>query len=73
MRSTPVIVILLGIIVVLSGLTFALQGLGIVGPQSSFMFNSQSWIIQGGGVMVLGLVMILIGVWLWRRRGPAPA
>jgi len=55
-----------GVLLALAGFTFTLQGLGIVGPQSSFMYGSTNWIVQGIAVFVVGLLIILAGV----RMGP---
>jgi len=40
----------------LAGFVFVLQGMGIVGPDSSFMFNNPTWIYQGVAVMAVGLL-----------------
>ena len=56
-----------GILLALAGGTFALQGLGVVGPASSFMYQSTTWIYDGLLVFVVGLVLIVGG--LWKRRG----
>ena len=57
-----------GILLLLAGGTFALQGLGIVGPSSSFMYRSATWIYDGVAVLVVGLLLIVGG--LWKGRGP---
>jgi hypothetical protein len=65
----------------LAGFVFTLQGLGIVGPASSFMFQNTAWVYQGLAVFLLGGLLILAGVW-WRKpkkvsqglgRPPVPA
>ena len=48
----------IGALFFLAGLVFTLQGLGIVGPTSSFMFQSTTWIYNGVGVLVLGIVIL---------------
>jgi len=50
----------------LSGLTFTLQGLGIVGPTSSFMFQSTAWVEEGLVFFFLGLLLTVGG--FWKRR-----
>ena len=52
-----------GILVALAGATFTLQGLGIVGPTSSFMFQSATWIYEGLGFFFIGVLLTLGGVW----------
>ena len=57
-----------GVLLALAGFVFTLQGLGIVGPNSSFMFKSASWIYQGLAVFFLGLLLAAGGVWKSRPR-----
>jgi hypothetical protein len=52
-----------GILFALAGFVFTLQGLGIVGPTSSFMFQNAAWVYQGLAVFLLGGLLILAGVW----------
>ncbi len=48
----------------LFGFVFALQGYGVIGPSSSFMYNSQTWIYYGAGVAIVGLFIFLGGIFL---------
>ena len=57
-----------GILFALAGAVFTLQGLGIVGPRTSFMFQSVTWVYDGLAVFAFGLLLILAGVWLGRPR-----
>ncbi len=57
-----------GILLALGGLVFTLQGVGIVGPRSSFMFQSTTWVYQGLAVFFLGLLLTLGGVWRSRPK-----
>jgi len=57
-----------GILLALAGFVFTLQGLGIVGPKSSFMFQSTTWIYQGLAVFFLGLLLTTGGLWKSRPR-----
>jgi len=52
----------------LAGLVFTFQGLGIVGPSGSFMFQSATWIYQGLAVFFLGLLLTLGGIWKGRPK-----
>lgn len=63
--------VLPGMLVALAGAVFTLQGLGIVGPTSSFMFQSSSWIEYGLVTFLVGLLIVLGGVWRSKpRTGP---
>lgn len=57
-----------GILLALAGFVFTLQGLGIVGPRSSFMFQSTSWIYDGLAVFFLGLLVTIGGLWKSRPK-----
>jgi hypothetical protein len=57
-----------GILLALAGLVFTLQGLGIVGPKSSFMFQSTAWIYDGLAVLLVGLLLTVGGVWRSRPK-----
>jgi hypothetical protein len=57
-----------GILLALAGFVFTLQGLGIVGPTSSFMFQSTTWVYQGLVAFFLGVLLTLVGIWKGGRR-----
>jgi uncharacterized membrane protein YidH (DUF202 family) len=57
MRQT--ILILAGILAIIFGVLFALQGLGVVRwPQSSSMIGQQVWVTRGAILAVLGAVLV---------------
>ena len=58
-----------GVLIALAGVVFTLQGLGIVGPSSSFMFQNNTWIYDGLAFFFIGLILVVGG--LWRSR-PKP-
>jgi hypothetical protein len=64
MRSAIVaIVILLGVLVTLAGLLFALQGFGVV--SGSPMSNTTTWSILGPIIALIGIATAFAG---WRGR-----
>lgn len=67
MRPAAVILLIVGVLVLLAGVTFTLQGMGMVGPQGSVMYNSSTWVYQGAATAVVGLVILAGGVVLGRR------
>ena len=71
MRPVPMLLALVGVLLVLAGFVFALQGMGIVGPDSSFMFNNPTWIYQGVAVMAVGLLALGGGLYLSRKQRAA--
>ena len=63
--------VLPGAFVALAGAIFTLQGLGIVGPTSSFMFQSSNWIAYGLAIFLVGALIVVGGVWKSApRAGP---
>ena len=60
-----------GVLFALAGFTFTLQGLGMVGPPSSFMFQNAVWVEQGLAVFILGFLLTLVGVWKGRAERAA--
>jgi hypothetical protein len=71
MRPVFILLTLIGVLLTLAGMVFTLQGLGDVGPQSSLMFNSPTWVYQGVAVAVIGLIVLLAGLVLGRRAKPS--
>jgi len=74
-KSRGVLIIILlffGAIFALSGLVFTLQGFGIVGPTNSFMYQSQTWIYQGIGILALGLVVLGVAFFFRSRTNATP-
>ena len=52
----------LGIIVIISGIVFYLQGQSVVGPESSFMYSNPEWITNGQWITIVGIIILAAGV-----------
>jgi hypothetical protein len=63
---TRVLLLAAGVLIVIAGIIWTLQGLGYVG--GSFMTGATAWAIIGPVTALAGLVLIMIG--LLRRRLP---
>jgi hypothetical protein len=61
-------VVTIGILASIAGLVFTAQSKSIVGPESSFMYNSPQWTINGYLIFGLGLAIIFSGVVIWIFR-----
>ena len=59
MGSTPIVIA--GIILVIFGIVFNFQGQGMIGPETSFMYQSDDWIDYGIVISITGVILILIG------------
>ena len=51
----------IGIITLIFGLIFHLQGQSVIGPESSFMYANPNWITYGIEIMIVGIIIIGIG------------
>ncbi len=58
--SSPTIII--GLIVMITGIIFHLQGQAIVGPESSFMYSNPDWITYGQQIAIVGILVIGFGI-----------
>jgi len=61
-----------GALLALAGLVFTLQGMGMVGPDYSSMFESPAWIDQGIAVVAIGVIALSGGVWLSLKKARGP-
>jgi hypothetical protein len=66
MRSLPVIIS--GIIVMIFGVIFQFQGQGVVGPESSFMYQNVDWVNNGIYIGMAGVIIILIGYFMEKKK-----
>ena len=57
-------VITIGIIVIVLGVIFHLQGQAVVGPESSFMYSNPEWITYGLQILIVGILIIGFGIGL---------
>ena len=66
MKSLPIIIA--GIIIMNFGIVFQFQGQGVIGPESSFMYENPSWIDNGIIIGMIGVIIILIGYFIEKKR-----
>ena len=66
MGSSPIVIA--GIILVIFGIIFSFQGQGVVGPETSFMYESQDWIDYGICISMMGVIWVLIGYVVEKRK-----
>jgi len=57
-----------GILTILFGGIFHLQGRGIVGPQASFMYANPQWITNGQWIVIVGLGLLAVGLVIFTRK-----
>jgi len=57
-------IIIAGAIALIAGIIFHLQGQGVVGPESSFMYSNPEWITYGQEIAIIGIIILGIGIGL---------
>ena len=62
-------IIISGIIVMIFGIMFQFQGQGVIGPESSFMYENPNWINNGIYIGMIGVIIILIGYFVEKKTG----
>ncbi len=62
------IIVIAGLIVVGLGITFHLQGQGVVGPETSFMYSNPDWIGHGLSIAAAGFLMVAGGIALRLKK-----
>lgn len=58
------ITVIVGVIIIILGSVFHLQGKSVVGPESSFMYANSDWISYGTQIAVSGIIITGIGLFL---------
>jgi len=53
---------MIGVVILISGLVFHLQGQSIIGPESSFMYSNPDWITYGIQITIVGIIIVVIGI-----------
>jgi hypothetical protein len=66
MRSLSIVIP--GIILAIFGIIFNFQGQGIVGPETSFMYENQEWVDNGIFISMIGVILILIGYIVEKKK-----
>ena len=61
MKSIGLTIIVVGVVIVIMGVTFSLQSKSVVGPSSSFMYDNPEWTVNGSIIIGIGIVIALVG------------
>lgn len=54
--------IITGVVVMIFGVIFHLQGQSVVGPESSFMYSNPDWITYGIQIAIIGIIIVIVGI-----------
>jgi len=60
MKGIPLVII--GIIILIFGLIFHLQGQSVIGPESSFMYSNPEWVTYGIQIAIVGIIIVGTGI-----------
>jgi len=63
-----ILVVITGIIIMIFGVIFQFQGQGMIGPEESFMHENPTWIDNGIYIAMIGIIMILIGYVIEKKK-----
>lgn len=56
------IFLIVGFILIISGLIFVAQSNSVIGPKSSFMYSNPKWTVNGLAFSIVGLVVLICGL-----------
>ncbi|MCS4540346.1 MAG: hypothetical protein HYU03_06635, partial [Thaumarchaeota archaeon] len=62
MKGVSLSLLGVGLLLALSGVVFTLQGFGVVGPPTSFMYQNSQWIYGGSATLVIGVIIFASGL-----------
>ncbi len=58
----------IGVIIIVFGIIFYLQGNSIVGPRTSFMYSNPAWVLNGIIIVIAGFIVLSSGIVINLRR-----
>ncbi|EIJ66441.1 hypothetical protein BD31_I1580 [Candidatus Nitrosopumilus salaria BD31] len=51
-----------GIVMLIFGIIFHLQGQSVIGPETSFMYSNPEWITYGMQITSVGIIIVGVGI-----------
>ena len=54
--------IVVGCMLIITGILFVAQSKSEVGPPSSFMYSNPQWTVNGFAICIIGLVVLVCGI-----------
>jgi len=54
--------LIIGVLMLVSGMIFLLQSKSVIGPSSSFMYRNPEWTENGSIIIVMGVIVFAIGL-----------
>ena len=72
MESRKLALVIVGVLLVLAGLVFSLQGAGVI-MGSSLMSGNSTYIYVGAVVVIIGLILLALGVMSKSKMASTPS
>jgi len=57
-----------GIIILIFGMIFHLQGQSVIGPETSFMYSNPEWVTYGIQIAVIGIIVMTTGIIIIKKN-----
>ena len=54
--------IVVGCIILISGIIFVAQSKSKIGPHTSFMYSNPQWTVNGFAISIIGLIVLAFGI-----------
>jgi hypothetical protein len=65
-KKTGKYIIIIGVILIITGIVFTMQSKSIVGPSSSFMYQNPEWTVNGYVIITIGTIISVFGIVVWQ-------
>lgn len=62
------IVVVAGIVMLIFGIIFHLQGQSVIGPETSFMYSNPEWVTYGIQITIIGIIAVGTGIIIIKKN-----
>ena len=61
-------VVVAGIVMLIFGIIFHLQGQSVIGPETSFMYSNPEWVTYGIQITIIGIITAGAGIIIIKKN-----
>ena len=61
-------VVAAGIVMLIFGIIFHLQGQSVIGPETSFMYSNPEWVTYGIQITIIGIIAVGTGIIIIKKN-----
>ena len=61
-------IVITGIVILIFGTIFHLQGQSMIGPEVSFMYSNPDWITYGIQIAIIGVIIMMTGIIIIKKN-----